>query len=376
MRVPFYKHQLGDLEIDAFRSAIKSEILTTGDKVLDFEKKFADLLNVKHCIALQSCTAALHLCLEAYQFEEGSEVITTPLTYVATALAILQARLKPVFCDVDESTGNIDLKKVEKHISKKTVAIMPVHLYGQMVNLTDLKQITSKYNLICIEDSAHCVEGQRDGYGPGMESDAACFSFYATKNLTCGEGGCVATNSDKLANKLKLLRSHGVSKIAFDRYKEGYSHWDLKITGWKYNLDNLHASILLTQLPLIEKKLENRENFSKIYESEFDSIKDITIPKVDHGIKHARHLFPIRVPSEKRDDLIKFLKDKNIGTVVNYRSLNKYLELMKKSGFDNNSFVNAEKFGDEVLSLPLYPQIKDEEINYVITNIKTFFGKT
>lgn len=375
MKVPFYKHQLGELEIEAFTSAINSEILTTGDKVFDFESKFSKLLKVKHCIALQSCTAGLHLSLEAYEFEEGSEVITTPLTYVATALAIIQARLKPVFCDVEESTGNIDLEKIEKYITQKTVAIMPVHLYGQMVNIQKLKQISSKYNLICIEDAAHCVEGQRDGYGPAMESDAACFSFYATKNLTCGEGGCVATNSDDLAKKLKLLRSHGVSKIAFDRYKEGYSHWDLTKLGWKYNLDNLHASILLPQLPLIEKKLKNRETFAKIYEAELKSIEEIKIPKVDKDIKHARHLFPIRVPRKKRDDLIKFLKNKNIGTVVNYRSLNKYQELMKKSLFDEYSFVNAEKFGDEVLSLPLYPQITDAEINYVIDNIKNFFGK-
>ena len=159
MKIPFYKHQLGKSEINAFSSAIKSEILSTGNEVFQFEDEFSKFLGTNHSIAVQSCTAGLQLCLEAYEFKPNSEVITTPLTYIATALSILQAKLKPVFCDVDPNTGNIDITKIENYITPRTVAIMPVHLYGQMVDMIYLNKIAKDNNLICIEDSAHCVEG-------------------------------------------------------------------------------------------------------------------------------------------------------------------------------------------------------------------------
>ncbi len=373
MKIPFYKHQLGASEIGAFSSAVKAEILTTGNQVFDFEAEFASFLNTRYCVAVQSCTAGLQLCLEAYEFEADSEVITTPLTYIATALSILQARLKPVFCDVDPNTGNIDIRKIKNYITSRTVAIMPVHLYGQMVDMVALSQLAKENNLVCIEDAAHCIEGTRENYGPASLSDAACFSFYATKNVTCGEGGCIATNSLEMANKLRSLRSHGVSKMAFDRHKEGYSHWDLKTLGWKYNLDNLHASILRPQLPLIKNKLKQRENAAHYYQKLLKDIQEVNLIAIDENVIHARHLFPIRVSSNYRDKLIKYLEKSNIGTVVNYRSLNNYSILMKKSGYDAESFKNASEIGDEVLSLPMYPQIRNEEIDFIVNAISNFF---
>ena len=373
MKVPFYKHQLGASEINAFSSAIKSEILTTGNEVFQFEDEFSRFLGTNHCIAVQSCTAGLQLCLEAYEFKPNSEVITTPLTYIATALSILQAKLKPVFCDVDPETGNIDITKIENYITPKTVAIMPVHLYGQMVDMVTLTKIAKENNLVCIEDAAHCVEGKKENYGPGSLSEAACFSFYATKNITCGEGGCITTNSTELANKLRMLRSHGVSKIAFDRHKDGYSHWELKTLGWKYNLDNLHASILRPQLPLIKEKLQSRENAAIYYEELLKEINEVNLFVNEKNIVHARHLFPIRVPCNHRDNLIKYLQKFNIGIVVNYRSLNKYNLLLNESLYDEKSFINASKIGDEVLSLPMYPQISKEEIEFVVSKISNYF---
>ena len=373
MKVPFYKHQLGTSEINAFSSAVKSEILTTGNEVFQFEDEFSQFLETNHSIAVQSCTAGLQLCLEAYEFKPDSEVITTPLTYIATALSILQAKLKPVFCDVDPGTGNIDIKKIENYITSKTVAIMPVHLYGQMVDMVALNKIAKDNNLVCIEDSAHCVEGRRENYGPGSISNAACFSFYATKNITCGEGGCITTNSAELANKLRMLRSHGVSKIAFDRHKDGYSHWELKTLGWKYNLDNLHASILRPQLPLIKEKLQYRESAAVYYEELLKDINGVKLIANEKNIVHARHLFPIRVPSNHRDKLIKYLQEFNIGIVVNYRSLNNYNLLLNESIYDSDSFTNATIIGDEVLSLPMYPQITKEEIEFVVSKISNYF---
>jgi UDP-4-amino-4-deoxy-L-arabinose-oxoglutarate aminotransferase len=372
MFVSFYKHQIGEQELNSVKKVFQSEILTTGAEVALFEKKFAEYLNVKHVIGLQSCTAALHLGLEAFNFPEGSEVITTPLTYIATALSILQARLTPVFCDVDINTGNIDIDQIETLITNKTVAVMPVHLYGQMVDVERLKNLCSTYNLKCIEDSAHCVEGSWNSYQPASLSDAACFSFYATKNLTCGEGGCLATNSDFVAKKLRLLRSHGVTKLAYDRHREGYSHWDLELNGWKYNLDNISASILLPQLSQIEDKLARRERLCQHYEDAFSEVSGIKSFKINKLVKHARHLYPIRVPEKQRDNLLQHLKEKNIGSVVNYRSLNNYRTLLEQCKFNEKSFVNALQIGDSVLSLPLYPGLQNKEIEYVTDVVLKF----
>ena len=243
-------------------------------------------------------------------------------------------------------------------------------LYGQMMNIEHLESLCSSYNLKCIEDSAHLKENEN--ISTCCFLDGACFSFYATKNLTCGEGGCFATNSDFVAQKVRLLRSHGVTKNAFDRHKEGYSHWDLELNGWKYNLDNISASILLPQLSQIEDKLILRESLCQNYEDAFSPINGITTFKVNRQVKHARHLYPIRVPEKYRDLLLQHLKDKNIGSVVNYRSLDNYSKLLDKCKYNDQSFINAKAIGDSVLSLPLYPTLKKEEQEYVIDEITNF----
>lgn len=366
MKVPFYKHQLGSEELSYVAKVFQSDILTTGREVQEFEENFSKYLGTCHSVGLQSCTAALHLALEAFNFKAGGEVITTPMTFVATALAIRQARLTPVFAPIEGDTGNIDVSKIENYITEKTVAVMPVHLYGQMVDMQSLMSICNKHNLKCIEDAAHCVEGRRDGSKVGELSDAACFSFYATKNLSCGEGGCLSTNSQDLADKIRLLRSHGVDKTAFNRYNEGYNHWRLSLLGWKYNLDNIHASILLPQLKHITKKRALREYAATYYDRHFNAAGGIRLVKVRNNVVHARHLYPIKVQPDRRDALIEYLKHKGIGTVVNYRCLSNYKDLLKVSRYDHESFKESSIFGDSVLSLPLFPGITKIQQNAVI----------
>jgi dTDP-4-amino-4,6-dideoxygalactose transaminase len=369
MKVPFYRHQLGSEELARVASVFQSDILTTGKEVQEFEAQFSGYLGISHSVGLQSCTAALHLALEAFDFQDGSEVITTPMTFVATALAIRQARLTPVFAPIEEDTGNLDVTRIENYITEKTVAVLPVHLYGQMVDMRKLMSICKKYNLKCIEDAAHCVEGSRDSVRVGMLSDAACFSFYATKNLSCGEGGCLSTNSAELADKIRLLRSHGVDKTAYSRYNEGYKHWRLSDLGWKYNLDNIHASILLPQLTLISKKRSLREYAATYYDRHFSSHVGIELISVRKHIVHARHLYPIKVAPHKRDGLIEHLKSRGIGAMVNYRCLSNYEKILNISRFDRASFVESSRFGDSVLSLPFFPGITKNQQNAVIQAI-------
>ena len=236
-RVAFYRHSLGEREVQAIRDVLAGPILTTGEAVERFESSFAAYLGVDHALAVTSCTGALHMSLLALGIGPGDEVITTPMTFVATATAVLEAGATPVFVDVEERTGNIDAGVVEGAITSRTKAIIPVHLYGQMCDMKALRTIADRHGLSIVEDAAHCIEGSRDGIRPGQVSETACFSFYATKNITCGEGGAVVTRHRDLYDKLRLLRLHGMTKTAYDRHREGYRHWDMTVMGWKYNMD-------------------------------------------------------------------------------------------------------------------------------------------
>jgi UDP-4-amino-4-deoxy-L-arabinose-oxoglutarate aminotransferase len=252
MKVPFYQHSLGTKEIQSVTQVLHSLFLTTGPKTAAFEKAFAQYLGAKHAIGVSSWTMGGLITLLALDIGPGDEVITTPLTFIATANVIVNAGAKPVFVDVEPETGNINVRLIQKAITKKTKAILPVHLYGQMCDMRAIRKIADEHGLVVIEDAAHCVEGMRDGIKPGTLSDAAIFSFYATKNLACGEGGAVVTNHTPLAEKLRLLRLHGMSQSALDRYHSHYQHWDMKILGHKCNMSDLQAALLLPQLERLE----------------------------------------------------------------------------------------------------------------------------
>src|SRR5437764_11113283 len=225
------------------KEVLGQPILTTGEYVERVERMLADYLGVQHCLCVMSCTGAMHLSLLALGIGPGDEVITTPMTFIATATAIIEAGATPVFVDVEPDTGLLDPNRVEAAITPRTRAIVPVHLYGQMCDMRALRDLANRRGLFLIEDAAHCIEGIRDGVRPGLLGDTACFSFYATKNLTCGEGGAVVCNDDKLLEKLRLLRLHGMTKTAADRAREGYQHWDMVELGWKYNMDNIQAAL-------------------------------------------------------------------------------------------------------------------------------------
>src|SRR6516165_1624371 len=265
-RVPYFRHDLGAAELDQLAEVLKGDILTTGEHVARFERKLADYLGRKHVLGTSSCTGALHLSLLALGIGPGDEVITTPMTFIATVTAILEAGAKPVFVDIDPDTGNIDANLIKAAITPRTKAIMPVHLYGLMCDMRSLRAIADRHGLKIVEDSAHCVEAKRYGVGPGELGETACFSFYATKNLTCGEGGALATDDTALYEKLKLLHLHGMTKTAYDRSREGYLHWDMIALGWKYNMSNIEAALLLPQFNRLQHKLEQRTVLARRYD--------------------------------------------------------------------------------------------------------------
>lgn len=364
--VPFFKHSLGQEELESVAEVLKGSILTTGEFVREFEQEFAKLLGARHAIGVTSCTGGLHISLVALGIGPGDEVITTPMTFIATATSILEAGATPVFVDIEPETGNIDASKIEAAITPRTKAIIPVHLYGQMCDMKTIKRIADAHGLFIIEDAAHCVEGERDGIRPGQLADTACFSFYATKNLTCGEGGAVTTNSDDLARKLVLLRSHGMNKTAADRAKEGYKHWDMVMLGWKYNMDNIQAALLLPQLKRLSGTWQKRDMLVKHYEKGIASVPSIRCPRTMDGVKHAHHLLTVLVPPEQRDRIINGLQQNGISVMVNYRAIHLLTYFKERMNCKSGDFPIAETFGDSILSLPFYPDMTTEQIDTVV----------
>ncbi|HSS20775.1 MAG TPA: DegT/DnrJ/EryC1/StrS family aminotransferase [Pyrinomonadaceae bacterium] len=370
-RIPFFMHDLGKAELDAVAEVLANPILTTGEWVARFESRFAEYLGVRHAIAVTSCTGALHISLLALGIGAGDEVITTPMTFIATANSIIEAGATPVFVDVEPQTGNLDAANVEAAITERTRAIMPVHLFGQMCDMKALRAIAERYGLAIIEDAAHCVEGTRDGFKTGALGDTACYSFYATKNLTCGEGGAVVTNDDNLAEKLRLLRLHGMNKNANDRHKEGYKHWDMTMLGWKYNMDNIQAALLLPQMDRLDDNWRKRESLARYYQNNLWDIPNLSRPENLPGVEHSWHLFPVWIGNGERDRVIQELQEQGISVMVNYRAIHLLTYFSQTFGFKPGDFPNAERIGDASLSLPLYPNMPLDHVDRVVEQLRS-----
>ena len=370
MKVEFYRHNLEDDDIARMVDVCRGVFLTTGQQTKQFEERFASYLGAKHGIGVTSCTAGLHIALLAEGVGPGDEVITTPMSFAATSNTVLYTGATPVFVDVEPTTGLIDVDAVERAITPRTKAIIPVHLYGQMADMCRLSQIAAPRGIALIEDCAHAIESERDGIRPGALSASACFSFYATKNITCGEGGAVVTNVDATAVKLRLLRQHGMSASASDRYTGVYRHWDLELLGWKYNMTNLQAALLIGQMDRIDGLWERREALSRRYEQGFSGVDGVSFPTIAPGSKSARHLFTIWVSPERRDHVLAELQARGVGVAVNYRAVHLLKYYQERLGHRRGTFPAAERIGDSTITLPLYPKLTEPEVEYVIENVK------
>ena len=339
-------------------------VLTTGALVTEFEGKLADYLGAKHAVGTNSCTMALFLALKALGIGPGDEVITTPLTYIATAQAICYTGARPVFVDVEEAAGNLDASLIERSITRNTKAIVPVHLYGWMCDMPAIMTLAMRYNLAVVEDAAHCLEGSRDGIRPGDLSQAACFSFYATKSITCGDGGgAVVTKLLELADQVRLLSRHAIVRNENRTYCND-------TLGYKANMDNLKAALLLPQM----NKINARRCHRLMAAGQYAHRLTHEIRMVQQSVpweRHARHLYPIRVPAWHRDSLLYFLRDRGIECGVHYRPVHELAYFSKR--FPAFCPV-ASRIGAETLSLPFYPEIPAEHIEEVCAAIREYFA--
>lgn len=367
---------------------MKTLFLTLGPQVSAFEEELGQFL-VRYrqqappiVVGTNSCSMGLILCLVAFDVTLGDEIITTPMTFASTINAILHVGATPVLVDVDPETGLIDPEYVRAAVSPKTRGIIPVHLYGQLADMPALRAIADAHNLFIIEDSAHGIEMEWNGLRPSDLGDCAVFSFYATKNITSGDGGAIATRNPMIAERLRRLRNHGMSKEASKRHGELYQHWDLETLGYKANLTDLDAALLRPQLPLVLEKRMARQRIAEYYEAMLcatipffaDHARSRVSPLIARRGQSTHHLFSVHVPANHRDFILNTLGKACVGTAVNYRAIHTLTYLKNRLGIPRGTLPIAEEMGDRTISLPMYPQLTRAEVDYVVQALADAFA--
>ena len=343
--LPYSLPLIDDTEINEVIDSIKSGWITTGPKTKLFEERFKDYIGCKHAIAINSCTAGLHLSLIASNIGPGDEVITTPLTFCASVNTIEHSGAKPVLVDIDEKSFNIDPDKIEEKITSNTKAIIPVHYAGQSCEMDTINKIAEKHNLLVIEDAAHAVGTEYKGQKIGQDSYSASYSFYATKNLTTAEGGMIVTNNDEFAEKLRILSLHGISKDAWKRYSsEGSWYYEIIYPGYKYNMTDIQAALGIHQLAKLDEFNHIRTEYANIYNEAFKNIPKILTPKEVINGKTVWHLYVIRLKGVSRNQFIEKMKEKNIGTSVHFIPIHYHPYYKNKYNFKQGDFPVVEMF--------------------------------
>lgn len=365
-----------DAEIEEVTACMRSGWLGTGPKVAQFEEDFKTYKNAPYAVAVNSCTAALHLSMLAAGLKPGDEVITTPLTFCATVNSIIHAGLTPVLADVDPTSMNISPAEIERRITPRTKAIIPVHFAGRPCNMDALMHLAQKHNLKIIEDCAHAIETEYHGKNTGTFGDFGCFSFYVTKNIVTGEGGMILTKQDEDAAKLKMLALHGMSKDAWKRFgDEGYRHYYVQECGFKYNMMDIQAAIGLQQLKRIENYWQCRQTIWEKYNKAFEHLP-VTCPTApEPDTRHAYHLYTLLIDKEQcgisRDDFLNRMTNANIGVGVHYLSIPEHPFYQKTFGWRPEDFPEAMKIGRQTVSLPISARLSEQDIDDVISAVKS-----
>ncbi len=377
-KVPFYRLNLSAAEIRMVTDVLKSGWLTTGKVTRAFEDAFALQVGSKYAVALNSGTAALHLSLVAAGIGAGDEVITTPYTFVASAEAIIHTGAKPVFVDTEPDSFNIDLSRVIEKITPRTRAILPVYIAGLPCDLRELERLRRRYRLIIIHDAAHALGASHQGRPVGSTSDYTCFSFYATKNLTTGEGGMVTVNSKKKRDSLRLLSLHGMSKGAWKRYSTG-GDWRYQVLqlGHKYNMSDINAALGLAQLRRFKEMQQKRRRLVELYHHYLKDIDEIELPVEPESTTHAWHLYIIKLRKpglQKRNRVIERLKKQSIGTSVHFMPLFLHPYYQKGLRLDRHDYPNSYNHYRRVITLPFYVDLHEREVKQVATALKNAFG--
>ncbi len=378
--LPFSKPSISQAAIEEVVDCLKSGWITTGPRVQKFEDALAVYLKPPHIAVLSSATAGLHLALLALNLQPGDEVITVPLTFVASLNMIVLAGAKPVLVDVDE-TYNMDVSRLEKAITAKTKVIMPVHFTGLPADLDPIYRLAEKYNLRVVEDAAQAIGASYKERLLGSFGDTQVFSFHPNKNMTTGEGGCVTSYDAQLMEAVRLLRFHGIDRTAWNRYaKDGDQSYNVAMPGFKYNMMDIQAALGLHQLSELEYFIAKRTVLANRYLSILSDWPELTLPKLPHyAHRHPWHLFCALINPDKagmdRNTFMQKMKEHNIGTGLHYNAAHLYEFYQTKFGFKEGDFPVAENFCSRIVSLPLFPNLTKDDQDRVVTAMRQVFKK-
>jgi|SRR5665647_303620 len=358
-------------EIDEVVDSMKSGWLGTGPKVARFEQMFREYKGAKYAMAVSSCTAALHLSMLAIGIQPGDEVIVPAMTFTATASAVIHCGGVPVFVDCEKDTMNMAPVDVERKITSKTKAIIPVHFAGRACDMDSIMDIARRRDLKVVEDCAHAIETEYRGQKAGTIGDIGCFSFYVTKNIVTGEGGMAITNDAKYASMIKTMALHGLTKDAWNRFGDaGYNHYGVVFAGYKYNMTDMQAAIGIHQLPRIERYWERRREIWNKYSAEFESLPLFIPPSADLNTKHSHHLYTVLLDTENlaisRDEFLDRMTERKIGVGVHYIALHMQPYYQATYNYKLGSFPNSEWISKRTVSLPLSAKLTDDDIQDVI----------
>ena len=371
MEIPFHKPYITEDEISGVLNALRSGWITMGPTTVEFEERFKGYIGSRNAVSMNSCTACLHLALKTIGLKERDEVIIPAVTFTATAEVITYFNARPVLVDVDRETCNIDVTHIGEKITNRTRAIIPVHYAGQPCDMDEILHIAKEYNLFVIEDAAHAIPAWYKKRKIGTLGDMTCFSFYATKPLTTGEGGMVTTNNDEWADKLKILRLHGISKDAWKRYtNEGSWYYEVVDAGYKYNTTDIQAALGLAQLKKVDWMYEKRKEISERYTEAFRSLHGVTPPHVKDDRKSAWHLYVLKLNHEMltigRNQFIEELKQRGILTSVHFIPLYRHPYYQDIFNYKPVEFPSSEWVYERIISLPIYPGMTDGDVQQVI----------
>lgn len=370
MNVPLSNPDITESEIKAVVSVLKTSSLSLGPKLQEFEEDFAAYLGLKYAVALNSGTSALHLCVRALDIKDGDEVITTPFSFVASTNCFLFERAKPVFVDIRTDTLNIDESKIEAKITKKTKAILPVHVFGYPANMKKIRSIAKKHHLAVIEDACEAIGAKIGNKKAGTFSDCAVFAFYPNKQMTTGEGGMLVTNNKKIAETAKSLRNQGRDSMAWLVHNR---------MGYNYRLSDINCALGVAQLRRIEQLLKKRENIADKYNKILKNIPDIILPPINIAEnKRSWFVYVIRLKDEfspkQRDKLIDLLRQDGVGCNVYFPAIH-LQPYIKELGFEKGDFPITEQVADRTVAIPFFNNLADNQIEFVAERVKTNLEK-
>lgn len=370
MYIPYGRQYVDDEDIEEVVKVLKSDFLTTGPVIEEFEKKVADYVGAKYAVAVANGTAALHSACYAANIGKGDEVITTPITFAASSNCAFYCGAVPVFADIDPKTYNIDPSDVEKKITDRTKAIIAVHFTGQPCDMERIHEIANKHGLIVIEDAAHALGAVYEGKKVGSLSEMTTFSFHPVKHITTGEGGMVLTNHQELYERLKLFRTHGITREEhLLRKNDGPWYYEQLDLGYNYRITDIQCALGISQMKKLPYFLERRKEIAERYQEAFADCENIQCPYQKPGCENAWHLYVIRIKGGKRKEVFEKLREAGIGVNVHYIPVYQH-PYYQEHGYKDISCPNAEQYYEEAISLPIYPALKEAEQEYVIETVQ------